>query len=182
MHFLLLKKFLLLGLLLSVIVLYADFLAFSSLAVTSSYTDIYSFGIIALTLVIIIIPVIFALSFIYTLRAVSASADREERSPGEIVRRMWRPKAKLFKIQILNLLLLVPGLALCIIGGILLNSFTYPVGYLYSPIIENSIPILVIAGSLICGVLLSFFFTLPPILHTLLYFRLKRESPEEPKW
>ncbi len=176
------NPYLLISLILSVIVLYADFLVFSSLAETSSYIEIYNFGIIALALVIIIPPVIFALSFSYTLRAVSASADRDNRNPGEIVKRMWRSKTNLFKIHIVSFFLLIPGLVLGLIGATLLNPFSYPLGYFYSPIVESSMPILVLSGSLIFSILISLFFTLPPILHTLLYFRLKKESPEEQKW
>ncbi|MHA1364738.1 MAG: hypothetical protein ACTSP1_19805, partial [Candidatus Freyarchaeota archaeon] len=123
-----------------------------------------------------------ALFFGYTLRMVSVSADRDERSPGEIISKMWRPGVSLLKTGALGFLILLPGIVLSLIGLYFLNPFTYLPNVNYSSLVWSSLNITMVSGALIVSALLAPFLALAPILSTVLYFRLKAESSQEPKW
>lgn len=169
--------YLLAGVLLLAIWLYIDYLFFTHLMEIYLQLDLYTLANLAYFLIVLIPIVVFALSLVYTLRVVSASADHDERSPGDIVSEMRRPYSKLLRLLLLEIFIIIPvGLALGILGVYLLNPLTYPVLLIYSPIVESSLITLLLSGSIVFSVLVSFFFTLPLILNTLLYFRLKPKS------
>ncbi len=169
--------YLLAGVLLLALWLYIDYLFFTHLMEIYLQLDLYTLANLAYFLIVLIPIVVFALSLVYTLRVVSASADHDERSPGDIVSEMRRPYSKLLGLLLLEIFIIIPvGLALGILGVYLLNPLTYPVLLIYSPIVESSLITLLLSGSIVFSVLVSFFFTLPLILNTLLYFRLKPKS------
>ncbi|MGQ9720911.1 MAG: hypothetical protein ACUVXA_06260 [Candidatus Jordarchaeum sp.] len=185
------NPYILVGGLLLVLGLYLDYVFFTHLTEIYMQLDLYTLGNIAWVLAILIPIVVFIISIIYTLRVVSASADRDERSSGEIVSEMRRPYSRLLGLMLLDFFIILPvGLVLGVLGVYLLNPLSYPLTLLYSPVVEKSFTTLMLSGSIIFGVLVSFFFTLPLILNTLLYFRLKtisryeerEEKKEPPSW
>jgi hypothetical protein len=177
-----LSTYLVLGILLSAILLYANFKFFTSMAAIVSYYELYKFGSTALILDIGIPVATFLFSIGYTLRVISASADRDERSPGEIVSEMWQPKRSLLKTYMAGSFLSVVGFILTLVIISFLNPFAYPTPYIFSPIVEASVSTLVLSGSLITSATLSFFLVFIPIMQTIIYFRLKEEPIQKPTW
>jgi len=174
--------YLLVGILLAGILVYLDYTFFSRVAGIHSYGELYDVGIVALFSVVLASLLFLALFFGYTLRMVSVSADRDERSPGEIISKMWRPGVSLLKTGALGFLILLPGIVLSLIGLYFLNPFTYLPNVNYSSLVWSSLNITMVSGALIVSALLAPFLALAPILSTVLYFRLKAESSQEPKW
>ncbi|MEM2983915.1 MAG: hypothetical protein QXL24_01735, partial [Candidatus Jordarchaeaceae archaeon] len=118
----------------------------------------------------------------YTLKIISASADRDERSPGEIVSEMWQPKRSILKTYMAGSFLPVIGFILTIIVVSFLNPFCYPTPYIFSPVVETSVNTLLLSGSLIISAILGFFLVFIPIMQTITYFRLKEEPIQKPAW
>ncbi|MHA1645328.1 MAG: hypothetical protein ACTSV0_09885 [Candidatus Freyarchaeota archaeon] len=174
--------YLLVGILLAGILVYLDYTFFSRVAGIHSYGELYDVGIMALFSVVLASLLFLALFFGYTLRMVSVSADRDERSPGEIISKMWRPGVNLLKTGALGFLILVPGIVLSLIGLYFLNPFSYPPNVIYSSLVWSSLNITMVSGALMVSALLAPFLALAPILSTVLYFRLNAESSQEPKW
>ncbi|MBS7251782.1 MAG: hypothetical protein KIH08_14510, partial [Candidatus Freyarchaeota archaeon] len=176
------STYLVLGIVLSAILLYANYLFFTSMAATVSYYELYRFGFAALVLAFAIPIATFLASIGYTLKIISASADRDERSPGEIVSEMWQPKRSLIKTYMAGSFLPVIGFILAIIVVSFLNPFCYPTPYLFSPVVETSVNTLLLSGSLIISATLGFFLVVIPIMQTITYFRLKGEPIQKPMW
>ncbi len=176
------STYLALGVVLSAILLYANFQFFTSMAAIVSYYELYKFGFIALILALAIPTATFLFSIGYTLKVISASADRDERSPEEIVSEMWQPKRSLLKTYITGSFLPVIGFILTIMVAYFLNPFCYPTPYILSPIVENSVNTLLLSGSLIISATLNLFLIFIPIMQTIVYFRLKGEPIQKPMW
>ncbi|MEM3562537.1 MAG: hypothetical protein QXR19_04870 [Candidatus Jordarchaeaceae archaeon] len=176
------STYLVVGVMLSAILLYADFHFFTSMAAIVSYYELYRFGFIALILAFAIPIATFIFSIGYTLKIISASADRDERSPGEIVSEMWQPKRSLLKTYMAGSFLPVIGFILTIIVVSFLNPFCYPTPYIFSPVVETSVNTLLLSGSLIISAILGFFLVFIPIMQTITYFRLKEEPIQKPAW